>query len=137
MNRDEYAAAVRAAYEAPLRSTATPEGQKFHIGQKVRMLNDFHAIYGVREGDVVEIEYSDEQKYGGGYYGERRKDYYSIIIPPDGRHYLKPHRLAWIMEYELAADSSTEGRVGRGKVTPSTEAPPTPMEPNPSSGPPA
>lgn len=97
MNRTEYAAAARAAYDRPLDSTETPPGQKFSIGQHVRAIDDAHALWGFKKGDIATIEYSYYQKYGwmtGD--SQRNREQYSIKFGDN-------NTLAWIDESEIEA----------------------------------
>jgi len=52
------------AYSRPLDSLKTPDYQKFSIGQKVRLTEDYYDHFTYKKGDVVEILYSYRQKYG-------------------------------------------------------------------------
>jgi hypothetical protein len=72
----------------------TPQGQKFHIGEIVRISNPVHWYSKeYTKNHLFEIQYSYSQKYGGS--DERSKKQYSL------KHLFEENSSAWYDEVEL------------------------------------
>src|SRR5690349_17465588 len=98
---DRHAAAM-AVYNRPLDSTETPPGQRYAIGDRVRCIVDTYGPWGFKRGDLADIEYSYQQKYGwmtGD--DERNRRMYSVRFM-DGRN-----ALAWVYEHEIEPETET------------------------------
>ena len=93
MNREEYEIMAKMMYKIPPKSE-TPEGQKFHIGEIVKIVKPkswFSASsYNFNKDLLYEIEYSYAQKYGG--YNTRQ---YSL------KHLFENNSSSWYDEDEL------------------------------------
>ena len=65
MNRQEYAMMAELKHKIPPKKE-TPKGQKFHIGEIVRIVDiQNHPCRTEKEGKLAEIQYSYAQKYEG------------------------------------------------------------------------
>ena len=93
MNRETYTMMAELMLKVPPKSK-TPEGQKFHIGEIVRIGNAnswFAKIYTTDQ--LFEIQYSYMQKYGGS--DDIDKKQYSL------KHLFEDNSSAWFDESEL------------------------------------
>lgn len=96
IDQKKRAAIAKEMLDRPLDSTETPKGQKFDIGQKVRLTK----VYSYFElDDILTIQYSYHQKYGFmcGENSSSSKTDYSVIREKDG------FILAWLPERILEA----------------------------------
>lgn len=93
MDRQEYAMMAELMLKVPPKSE-TPQGQKFHIGEIVRISNPLN-WYSKRytKDQLFEVQYSYSQKYGGS--DERNKKQYSL------KHLFEENSSAWYDEAEL------------------------------------
>lgn len=96
MDRETYTMIAELMFKVPPK-TETPEGQKFHIGEIVRISkpNSWFSQNSFEKDRerLYEIQYSYAQKYGGS--DERSKKQYSL------KHLFEDNSSAWYYESEL------------------------------------
>lgn len=93
MNKEEYKMMAELMLKVPPK-TETPDGQKFHIGEIVRIANP-KSWYAERfkPNLLFQIEYSYAQKYGGS--DDSSKNTYSL------KHLFQDNSSSWYDESEL------------------------------------
>ena len=96
MDRETYTMMAELMLKVPPKSE-TPEGQKFHIGEIVRISkpNSWFSQNSFEKDKerLYQIQYSYNQKYGG--YSERDKKQYSL------KHLFEDNSSSWYDESEL------------------------------------
>jgi hypothetical protein len=96
MDRETYTMMAKLMLKVPPKSE-TPEGQKFHIGEIVRISkpNSWFSQNSFEKDKerLYQIQYSYNQKYGGS--SERNKKQYSL------KHLFEDNSSAWYDENEL------------------------------------
>ena len=93
MNREEYKMMAELILKVPPK-TETPDGQKFHIGEIVRIANpkNWYAKR-FKPNQLFQIKYSYAQKYGS--LNETSKNEYSL------KHLFEDNSSSWYNEIEL------------------------------------
>ena len=103
MDRETYKMMAELMHKVPPQKE-TPEGQKFHIGEIVRISkpNSWFAKDSFEKSEyrLYQIEYSYKQKYGGGM--EHHTKTYSL------KHLFEDNSSAWYDEEELELVKSIE-----------------------------
>ncbi len=92
MSREEYAMIASLMSKIPPKKE-TPKGQKFHIGEIVRITNPKSWFAKEYKDKLFQIEYSYCQKYGSS--DDRQKKQYSLI------HLFEDSKSSWYDESEL------------------------------------
>lgn len=92
MNKEEYRIIANLMNKIPPKNE-TPEGQKFHIGEIVKISTPKSWFAKEKIGKLFQIEYSYSQKYGGSDY--RSKNEYSL------KHLFEDNSSAWYNVHEL------------------------------------